>query len=153
MPDASVTFDPTATTATTTFSGGMWVTLAPSSGLAGNTFLSGLSCQVPANLPGGIRNVTWSGTVTIDTPGVSLNWQWAAAVYRTFSSNYNVLGVQPVDDGNASQYHNSDHAVRPRASRLSLRAGQPEAEVRIIPVGLVGLRGSGRVRNSKARSY
>ena len=123
MPDATVTFDPTATSATTTFSGGMWVTRAPSSGLAGNTFLSGLSYQVPANLPGGITNVTWSGTVTIDTPGVSLNWQWAAAVYRTFSSNYNVLGVKPVDDGTASQYQNSDHAGTPESFKAFVTGG------------------------------
>jgi len=113
VPDASVTFDPAATTATTTFTGGMWVTRVPSSHLAGNTFLSGLSYQLPANLPGGINPVTWSGTVNIDTPGVSFNWQWAAAVYTSFSSNYNALGVKPVDDNKASQYQNSDHAGTP----------------------------------------
>jgi len=92
----------------------MWVTHAPSSGLvAGNTFLSGLSYQVPGNLHGGIRNVTWRGSFTIDTPGVRLNWQLAAAVYTSFSSNYNALGVKPVDDNHASKYKNSDHAGTP----------------------------------------
>src|SRR5207245_10179282 len=68
VPDASVTFDPAATTATTTFAGGMWVTRAPSSHLAGNTFLSGLSYQVPANLHGGTTNVPWSGNATRGRP-------------------------------------------------------------------------------------
>jgi hypothetical protein len=108
-----VTFDPVATLAATTFSGGMWVTRVPSSGLAGNTFLSALSYLVPANLPGGIKNVTWSGTFTSDTPGVTLQWQWGAAVYVKFSSDDNSLGVKPVDDNMASIYKNSDHAGTP----------------------------------------
>ena len=113
VPDASVTFDPHATSATTSFSNGTWVTRVPSSGLAGNTFLSAFGYMVPANLPGGIRNVTWSGMMNPDTPGVSMQWKWAAAVYNGFSSNYNAVGVKPVDDNRASQYKNSDHAGTP----------------------------------------
>ena len=97
VPDADVTFDPTVTFATTTFVGGMWVTTVPSPPLAGNTFFSALEYQVPANLPGGIKNVTWSGTITSSTPGVSVKWQWAAAVYTSFNADYNLLGVKPVD--------------------------------------------------------
>jgi hypothetical protein len=111
--DATVIFDPAAISATTTFSGGAWVTHVPSSGLAGNAFFSAVSYLVPANLPGGINPVTWSGTVTSDTPGVSLNWKWAAAVYTSFNSDYNALGVKPVDDNKASQYKNADHAGTP----------------------------------------
>ena len=113
VPDATVIFDPAATPATTTFSGGMWVTRVPSSGLAGNTFLSALGYLVPANLPGGISNITWSGTISSDTPGVSIQWKWAAAVYTNFSADYNALGVKPVDDNKASQYKNSDHGGTP----------------------------------------
>ena len=91
----------------------MWVTRVPSSGLAGNTFFSALSYLVPTNLPGGIKNVTWSGTISSDTPGVSVQWKWAAAVYTTFSSDYNAVGVKPVDDTKASIYKNSDHAGTP----------------------------------------
>jgi hypothetical protein len=123
VPDVTVTFDPAATSATTTFSGGMWVTRVPSSGLAGNTFLSALSYLVPANLPGGIKNVTWSGTFTSDTPGVSLHWQWGAAVYQKFSSDYNLLGVKPVDDNAASQYKNSDHAGTPENFKSNVIGG------------------------------
>jgi hypothetical protein len=32
------------------------------------------------------------------------------AVYTNFSSDYNAVGVKPVDDNRASQYHNADHA-------------------------------------------
>jgi hypothetical protein len=123
VPDATVTFDPAATSATTTFDGSKWVTRVPSTGLAGNTFLSGVGYPVPINLPGGIRNVSWSGTVATDTFGVSLNWKWAAAVYTSFSSNYNALGVKPVDDGHANQYKNSDHAGTPENFKSHVTGG------------------------------
>jgi hypothetical protein len=34
---------------------------------------------------------------------VSVQWKWAAAVYTSFSSNYNAVGVKPVDDNKPSQ--------------------------------------------------
>jgi hypothetical protein len=74
----------------------------PSSSLAGNDFLDGFTFQVPVNLPGGINPVTWSAQFSSDTPGVTLQWQWAAAVYTSFSTNYNSLGVKPVDDNKGS---------------------------------------------------
>ena len=119
----SVKFDPAAASATTSFVGGIWVTRVPSSGLAGNTFLSALRYLVPANLPGGINPVTWSGTISSDTPGVSVQWQWAAAVYTNFSPNYNLLGVKPVDDNKASQYKNSDHAGTPENFKQFVTGG------------------------------
>jgi hypothetical protein len=113
-PDADVVFDPAATTATTTFTGGKWVTTVPTSHLAGNVFLDGLAFQVPAGgLPGGIKPVTWSGTFSSPTTGLTAQWSWGAAVYTTFSSDYNALGVKPVDDNKASVYKNSDHAGTP----------------------------------------
>ncbi len=123
VPDAMVTFDPVATSATTTFIGGMWVTRVPSSGLAGNTFLAGVVFQVPAGIPGGLKNVQWSGTIIPDTPRTSLHWKWAAAVYTLFSSDYNLLGVKPVDDNKASQYKNSDAAGTPENFKPSVIDG------------------------------
>jgi hypothetical protein len=110
VPNATVTFDPAAVDATTSF-GGTWSTTVPSS-IKGNTFLSGHSVQVPGGLPGS-AHATWSGTISIDTPGVSVNWQWAAANYPTFSANDAALGVKSVDDNKLSIYQNSDHAGTP----------------------------------------
>jgi hypothetical protein len=111
--DATVIFDPNATTATTTFAGGNPTTTVPAK-IGGNTFFSALSYLVPANIPGGLNPVTWSGTISSDTPGVEICWQWAAAVYTNFDNvNYNALGVKPVDDNKASIYKNSDHAGTP----------------------------------------
>jgi hypothetical protein len=115
VPDATVTFDPNVNFATTTFGpGGVSMTTVPSNPtLNGNTFFSGLSFQVPANLPGGIRPVTWSGTISTDTPGVTVNWKWAAAVYTNFSADPSMLGVKPVDAKVQNPYLNTDHAGTP----------------------------------------
>ena len=122
MPNASVTFDPGAVTATTNFVGGMWVTTVPSF-LGGNMFLSGLNFHVPSNLPGSIHPVTWSGTISINKPGVSVNWQWGAAVYTAFSADPSLLGVKPVDDSKASQYKNGDHAGTPESFKQYVIGG------------------------------
>jgi hypothetical protein len=111
VPDATVMFVPGAGSATTT-DGGTWTTTVPSD-IHGNTFLSGLSLLLPGGLPGSTHPVTWSGTISIDTPGVSICWQWAAANYPTFSANHDALGVKPVDDKTLSIYHNADHAGTP----------------------------------------
>jgi hypothetical protein len=121
--DATVIIDPNATTATTTWVGNMPTTTVPASGLAGNTFFSAFSYLVPANIPGGLNPVTWSGTITSDKPGVTVNWQWAAAVYTSFNSNYSALGVKPTDDNDASIYHNSDHAGTPENYKMNVTGG------------------------------
>ena len=102
VPDAHIVFNPIQSPATTGFTT-RWETATQSSGLSGNTYLNGLSYLVPAGgLPGGINPVTFEGNFYTDTAGVSINWQWAAAVYTTFSTNYNALGVKPIDDNSGS---------------------------------------------------
>ena len=123
LPDSQVTSDPTATTATTTFTGGMWVTRVPSSGLAGNTFLSGFGYKVPAKIPGGLKNVTWTVTIIPTSSTATMQWQWAAAIYTTFSPDPNALGVKPVDDTKASIYKNSDHAGTPEKFKSKVTGG------------------------------
>jgi hypothetical protein len=117
VPNSQITFSPTATTATTVYnaSTSTWVTTIPANQtLSGNVFLSGLAFQVPAGgLAGGINPVTWSGSFSTDQSGLGLNWQWAAANYTSFSSNYTTLGIKPVDANNLSSYKNSDHAGTP----------------------------------------
>lgn len=117
VPSALVTLSPFVTLATTVFSNGQWVTTVPLSGLAGNVFLDGVAVQapMPAGFPGGIKPVTWQGTFVSMTPGLNVQWQWAAAVYSNvlFGADYSQLGVKPVDDNKASFYQNSDHAGTP----------------------------------------
>jgi hypothetical protein len=82
----------------------------PTLSLTGNTFVTGVAVPVPAGgYPGGIQNVQWSGAFSTDTTGITLEWQWSAAVYSQFSTTYatalntNVLGVNP-EDGSADLY-------------------------------------------------
>jgi hypothetical protein len=119
VPDAFITFDPNATTATTTFDtvNNVWRSTFPSSGLAGNLFYAGVAFPVPAGgLPGGIKNVDWSGQFSADTAGLSVNWQWHAAAYSLFNSDYNSIMVKPVDDNHKSAYQNSNHAGTPEGT-------------------------------------
>ena len=123
-PNADITFSPTATTATTTFDGATntWTTTVPSNA-GGNTFLDGVGLFAPNGLPRGLNPVTWSANFTTDTAGVSLQWQWAAAVYTSFSSDLSALNVKPVDSNSLSQYQNSDHAGTPEAFRSAVVGG------------------------------
>ena len=121
VPDSTITLSPSTTLAATDFTllsphflGDGWDTNLPSSGLAGNDLMTAVRFSVPsAGLPGGIKNVTWSATFSSFTSGLTVQWQWAAAVYSTFTNNYNSVGVKPVDDNQASEYKNSDHAGTP----------------------------------------
>lgn len=125
-PDSNVIFSPTATSATISFDStkNVWQITVPSSGLAGNTLLDAVQFAVPAGgLPGGIQNVTWQANFSTDTSGISMNWQWAAAVYTSFNANYTSLGVKPVDDTKASQYPNSDHAGTPENYKSDVVGG------------------------------
>jgi hypothetical protein len=127
VPNAVITFSPTATAASTSWdsTNNRWQVLVPRAMVAGSgavhTFLDGLAFQVPGNFPGGIQNATWSAAFATDTPGVTFQWQWAAAVYTSFSTAYsngssnNVLGVNPIDS--------TDPAGTPETYKSFLTAG------------------------------
>jgi hypothetical protein len=124
VPNGVVTFSPAATTATTVFDGATntWYTTVPVK-LGGNMFLHGLGFPVPVNFPGGVGPVTWSGRFAVDKPGVSVSWNWAAAVYTSFSTDNNALGVKPVDDAKTSVYKNADHAGTPENFKTFVTGG------------------------------
>ncbi len=84
-----------------------WSTNVAKNGATGNTFVTGFAFPVPVNFPTGIQNVTFSAAFSTDTPGITMQWQWNAAVYTQFSNTYatttnsNVLGVNS-EDGTAN---------------------------------------------------
>jgi len=131
VPSSAITFSSTTTTATTdfvqltpVFLGKGWKTQLQSSGLAGNDLMTAVQFAVPAGgLPGGIKNVSFTATFSSFASGLSVNWQWGAAVYTSFDSDYNALGVKPVDDNQASIYKNSDHAGTPENFKTSVTGG------------------------------
>jgi hypothetical protein len=96
--------------------------------VTGNTFVTGVGFQVPADFPTGIQDATFSASFTTDTPGVTLQWQWGAAVYNSsFSTTYansgnsNLLGVNP-EDGSADT-HGMDAAGTPEAFKNNVVFG------------------------------
>ncbi len=104
-PNATITFDPNATQSTTNFDAltNTWVTTVPSSQAGADPFMTGLALTVPAGgLPGGINPVSWTATFSSSDPNISGSWQWGAAVYTDFSTDYNALGVLAVDGGRQS---------------------------------------------------
>src|SRR5262249_58937952 len=52
-----------------------------------------------------------------DTPGVTARWGWGAAVYSSFESDYNALGIQAVAGGQSE----------PGARTLSAQAGDSDS--------------------------
>ncbi len=126
VPPASVMFSPNVAVAATDFDFGQWRTDVPWPGLSGNVFLTGVLVQAPpSGFPGGIKNIRWEGAFYSQTPDLTVQWKWAAAVYRLPNSNwdYDALGVKPVDDNHASVYLNSDHAGTPENLRSYVRGG------------------------------
>jgi len=131
VPSSAITFSSATTTATTDyvqlkplFLGKGWRTRLQWSGLAGNDLMTAVEFAVPAGgLPGGIKDVAFTATFSSYSTGLTVNWQWAAAVYTSFDTDYNALGVKPVDDNKASQYQNSDHAGTPENFKSFVTGG------------------------------
>ncbi len=95
VPDGHIKFDPATSSANTNFTNSAWETKVPA-GTTVNVFMAGLSYHVPANLPGGIKNVKWMMDIQIDKDDVSLDWKWTAGVYTNFAGNAG-LNIKPTD--------------------------------------------------------
>jgi len=113
VPASEVTFSSNPC-GSVSFTDGAWDVQVPFSG-SDEIFIGGFVLPVPAGgFPGGIKGVTWSGDITSTAASASINWKWGAAVYTTFSTDYNLLQVKPTHT-NACGFNNSDHAGTPEA--------------------------------------
>jgi hypothetical protein len=122
VPDSTITLAPGTTDTTLTTDGsGNWIVDSPTN-FPGNVFLSGAELALPSGLPGGVKNVTWSADFTTTTPGVKVNWQWAAAAYTQFGATDASLNVKPTD-GKTVADPNSDHAGTPEAFKQFVTGG------------------------------
>jgi hypothetical protein len=112
VPNAQITFSPTATCTSTTFSTmtNTWLTTVPIKG-DDEIFLTGV--PVPsAGLRGGTR-VSWNGTFdTGGIPGITIDWKWGAAVYTDFASYLNALEVKAAHTTACGQ-NNADEVATP----------------------------------------
>jgi hypothetical protein len=126
VPDGVVTYSASATFAWTMFDtvNNRWMTTVPLS-LNKTAFLAGVEFQVPAGgFPGSVHPVTWSGNFFSNTPGVSsVGRQWAAAVYKSFNTNYGSLGVKAVDGNASNLYLNADLAGTPENYKTQVVKG------------------------------
>jgi hypothetical protein len=130
LPDSTIIFDPTATSATISYDPIKgWAETVPSS-IGGNVLIDAGQYAVTSDLPGGIKNVTLTANFNASSSGVTLNWAWSAAAYSQFNPDNSQVGVKPVDDNQVSQYKNSDHA------------GTPESEKSYVVGGAMGGGGS-----------
>lgn len=113
-PNAQITFSPSATCTTTTFNAmtNTWMTTVPVKG-DDEIFLTGLAVPVPSyGLPDG-NKVDWTGTFSSNgVQGISIQWKWGAAVYSSFTGDYNALDVKPGHQTACGQ-GKSDHAGTP----------------------------------------
>jgi hypothetical protein len=71
---------------------------------------------VPPGFNAASANVTWNGTFGTNTPGVTMQWQWGAAVYTSpcFTTDYNAIAPLP-GHGN-SCVGGGDHAGTPEGT-------------------------------------
>jgi hypothetical protein len=109
VPDAIIRFAE-VDCATTGFQNGIWITRVPVDG-DDEIFLSGVYLGFPDGLEGGAE-VTWSGMIGTDQPGVCLSWKWGAAAYTGFPEDYNEAQIKPTHH-DACEYNTSHHAGTP----------------------------------------
>ena len=125
-PAGKVIVSPEAKSASTVFNqaANTWVTTVPSN-YRDEIFITGIAFPVTANLPGGIRKVKLVGNFQTNDPTMtdSVDWKWAAAVYKNFPSDYAGINVKPVDGTSPNPYPNSDKAGTPENYKTSIIAG------------------------------
>ncbi|MGH3009781.1 MAG: beta strand repeat-containing protein [Gaiellaceae bacterium] len=123
LPNAEVDYSPDASTATTAWDpvNDEWDTVVPVK-LGGNVFASAIGYLVPAGISKNAK-VAWNATISSDTPGVTVAWQWAAAAYSSFNTDPSQLGIKPCDDPKASRYQSKDKAGTPESYKSYVTAG------------------------------
>ncbi|MGZ5220636.1 MAG: T9SS type A sorting domain-containing protein, partial [Chitinophagaceae bacterium] len=121
VPNATLQFDAAVTSASTQFVNNAWQTVVPR-GYTNFAFLSGLSYQVPSNLPGNISNVKWTADISINKTGITPAWKWGAAVYTSFGGHAG-LNIKPINGSTQNPYPNNDKAGTPENFKTSLVSG------------------------------
>lgn len=119
VPDTVITFEATeVATAVYDEPNDTWRVSVPV-GYTGNILLGGVAVPLPSGLPGGIKGVKWSGRFSSATTGLSATWKWAAAAYRPFDDDLNVLQVKPIDGSKSNLWLNSDAAGTPEGRNVA----------------------------------
>lgn len=113
VPDGKVEYNPNIRSASTRFVNGSWQT-SVAGDFKHDVFLAGLAYKVPANLPGKIEDVTWSGNFGIsELSDTKFTWKWSAAVYSRFA-DHAALTVKPIDGKLLNLIFDNDDAGTPQ---------------------------------------
>ena len=102
VPKAQITFSNSVTAPATWFNTNSqtWEIEVPYN-TTGDVFAGGVRFPIPASgLPANINPVKWCADFSASSPNLDIKWEWGAAVYSAFSSNYNSLVVATVDGSN-----------------------------------------------------
>jgi hypothetical protein len=101
MPNGTVVFDPAASlTSTTTFTGtpgtssALWTTTINPDNISDENFFVGAAIPVDLRITGGGQATIRFTTQTDDTR-LSFSWQWSAAAYTYWPSDWNMALIQP----------------------------------------------------------
>jgi hypothetical protein len=122
VPEGSVQFDPSATAATTTYTGGRWVTVVPAD-FKEDVFITGIPVLVTTALPGGIKDVTWTADAYASGK-VNVQWTWSAAVYTSFpTTDFTQIKPKPVKGDKYTNYDKSHDAGTPEGALKFLIPG------------------------------
>jgi hypothetical protein len=121
VPSSRIRYDAAINTASTQFVNNIWETAIPRN-YSGDVFMGGLAYQVPTSLPGGIANIIWTANISIDKVGISLEWEWAAAVYSSFAA-HSGLNIKPKDGNTQNPYPNNNNAGTPENFKSFLVSG------------------------------
>jgi len=125
VPPATITFDPAATAASTTWdtASQSWVTRVPAK-FTGNVFLTGVAYPVPASISAAVKDVKWAARFSQSAPaGIVPEWKWAAAVYTSFGSSPSAYRVKPIESNTLNPYLNSNKAGTPEAYKAYVISG------------------------------
>ena len=100
-----------------------WTTTVPAR-FDKELFATGVGFPLDTALPGGVKAVRGWARVVSTTPGIEVEWQWAAAAYRNFSGEPNDLAVKAVHKTDVnSAFPNDRPAGTPENFRGSLISG------------------------------
>ena len=95
LPNGVMIFDSSApSTITTSYTGGQWVTLINPNYMSDEMFFTGAAIPVTPAIAAGAK-ATLSYTTLASVSGISYSWQWSAAVYTYWPSDWNQALIQP----------------------------------------------------------
>lgn len=100
-----------------------WTTTVPAK-FDKELFATGVGFSIDTALPGGVKAARGSARVVSTTPGVEVEWKWAAAAYRSFAVEPNDLAVKAVHKTDVnSAFPNDRPAGTPENFRSSVIPG------------------------------